>query len=183
MTDTYEHLEELPDQDEIRDQESVDAAFAGTLPQSDRGPEAMAIVAERRELIAAATQLAAALDRSNTPATKTIAVASQAIFRTLIVEVNDGNVKLCSDHPQRSNVKIGIYLLGAGNAYPQVSPYQIGIIPTSVSPQGSAVPLPAAATPATITYTEIRTTSELWLRLTDDSTQAVAVCVVEEFVS
>lgn len=174
----YEHLEDLPDQDEIGIQGRVRNAFFGVTPpatvpgEPSREQEAQALVDERRTLTAAAAELAQTLALSERTVSRVIQTASQTVYRT--VNVPSGpSVRLLSKNFERSRVLIRplVQVVIAISNMP-IEPFDMG------SPVSAALLEYNAAMP----YLELRTTDEVWCRVVTGGIDSY-VSMIEDFVS
>lgn len=186
-TQTYEHQETLPDQDEVAIQETVDSQALGvthtSIPpvdsQPDQSKEVMDIYAERQDIARAARQLALVLENSGKTVSKVIQSSSQIIMRTILVRPG-ASEKLLSENFQRSVARLWLPIPETVMAVSNLQINSTFDLTASEIPASSVVIFGTAFGPYPY---EFRTTDQLWGILEGDAASAIPVCVLEEFIS
>lgn len=180
MTDTYEHLEVLPDQNEVDIMESVDDnAFGVTGRRLDYEPsreqEAQALAQERNDIATAAREIAMVLANTGKQVSRVQPIASQSIMRTVSVPSGYVAEKLVSENFERSSLKIEVM----GDEPIAISTTQINAtfaLASNEIPSNSIVLNPGRV------Y-EIRTTDSLYALAEASVIVPTNVCILEEFNS
>jgi hypothetical protein len=185
--DVLEHQEDIPDQDEIGTQETVDRMALGVTNSSmspvgtepDRSREVEAMAVERAAIHDAAIQLARILANSGDTVSKVLQQASQCIMRTVYVPFGGNSEKLLAENFDRSVARIWLPAVSTlAIATTQiVSPFAAA---TAEFPMNS---VQISTTATEIVVWEFRTTDTLWAKCDSAAIAPVAVCILEEFIS